>query len=117
MALLEGRNDLVTEGLVVMLVWCPLVCCLISYFSTHNSHRVHFTLWLLVSGKDDTEDDVDVESMYPLVAFFDLFCLEEVVDVDDSASDAGFFALLVRLLFLVIFGELVSGSVSGSIAA
>ena len=40
-----------------------------SYFSTHNLNRVHFTLCLLVSGKDHAEElsDVEVESMYPLV--------------------------------------------------
>ena len=51
-----------------------------------------------------------------LTNFVYLFSLEEV-DVDNSASDIGFFALLVRLLFLEIFGEFVSGSVSGSITA
>ena len=40
-----------------------------SYFSTHNLNRVHFTLCILVSGKDHAEElcDVEVESMYPLV--------------------------------------------------
>ena len=66
----------------------------------------------MVTGKDDGEEvcelcDVEVESMYPFVAFFDLLCLEKVVDVEDSDSEIGFF---VRRLFLEI-------SVSGSIAA
>ena len=62
------------------------------------------------SGKDDAEElfDDDDESMHLFVAFFDLFFLGKVVDVDDSASDTGFFAL-----FLDFFGEFVSGSVSG----
>ena len=91
-------------------VWCPLLCCLISYFSTHDSHWVHFTLCSLGSGKDDAEElfDDDDESMYLFAAFFDLFFLGKLVDVDDSASDTGFFAL-----FLDFFGEFVSGSVSG----
>ena len=72
-----------------------------------------------MTGKDDREEvcelcDVEVESMYPFVAFFDLLCLEKVVDVEDSDSEIGFF---VRLLFLEISGEFVSVSVSGSIAA
>ena len=73
----------------------------------------------MVTGKDDREEvcelcDVEVESMYPFVAFFDLLCLEKVVDVEDSDSEIGFF---VRLLFLEISEKFVSVSVSGSIAA
>ena len=40
----------------------------------HELHRVHITLCLLVSGKDDAEEvcelcDVEVKSMYPFLAF------------------------------------------------
>ena len=76
----------------------------------------------MVTGKDDREEvcelcDVEVESMYPFVAFFYLLCLEKVVDVEDSDSEIGFFARFVRPLFLEISGEFVSVSVWGSIAA
>ena len=57
----------------------------------------------MVTGKDDREEvcelcDVEVESMYPFVAFFDLLCLEKVVDFEDLDSEIGFFARFVRLL-------------------
>ena len=41
---------------------------------------MHFTLCLLVSGKDHAEElcDVEVESMYPLVVFFTSFVLKKL---------------------------------------
>ena len=75
-----------------------------------------------MSGKDDTEEESDVDlSMYPLLAFFDLFCLfcfEFVVDVEDSDAAIDFFDRFVRLLLLLaISGDSVSISVPGSNAS